>query len=330
MHAALRRVTIKIRKVVNRHYFMNEHSIVRMTPMTKKVRKAVIPAAGFGTRFLPATKAMPKEMLPIVDKPVVQYVVEDAISAGIEDILIVTGSLKRSIEDHFDYSFELEKRLEEAGKTKQLEEMRHIATLANFHYLRQKGPLGNATPVWNAKDFIGDEPFLVLFGDDIFDAEPSRCRQLIDAYEKHGGSAILSCIRTKRDEDYKRYGFASGKEEVPGLLKIDKVVEKPGKDGINSNYALVSGYLYEPSIFDAIEQAMEELAAENSHRELVYTDALDILLKEGHTAYALEIRNGTYHDCGNKLEYLKTVVEFGLKHPELNGDFRDFLKDLEL
>ena len=298
--------------------------------MTKKVRKAVIPAAGFGTRFLPATKAMPKEMLPIVDKPVIQYVVEDAISAGIEDILIVTGFTKRSIEDHFDYSYELEHRLEEAGKMKQLEEVRSIANLANFHYLRQKGPLGNATPIWNAKDFVGDEPFLVLFGDDFFDATPSRSQQLVDAYEKHGGSAIVSCIRASAKEEYERYGFATGTEEAPGLLKIKKVVEKPGLGGIDSDYAMVSGYLYEPSIFDAIEESMEVLAAENSHRELVYTDALDILIKQGHTAYALEIKNGRYHDCGNKLEYLKTVVEFGLKHPDLNGHFRDFLKHLPL
>jgi UTP--glucose-1-phosphate uridylyltransferase len=139
-----------------------------MSLMSKKIRKAIIPAAGYGTRFLPATKASPKEMMPIVDKPVIQYVVEDAVSAGIEDILIVTGAQKRSIEDHFDNSFELEKRLEDAGKTKELQQIRDIANLANFHYIRQKGPLGNATPIWNAKDFVGNEPFLVLFGDDFF------------------------------------------------------------------------------------------------------------------------------------------------------------------
>src|SRR6266481_858010 len=153
--------------------------------MSKKVRKAVIPAAGYGTRFLPATKAQPKEMLPIVDKPIIQYVVEDAVSAGIEDILIVTGWSKRSIEDHFDYPFELEKRLQEAGKEKELEEIRRISNLANFHYVRQKGPLGNGTPIWNAKDFIGDEPFLVLWGDDFIEAEPSASRQLVSTYEKY-------------------------------------------------------------------------------------------------------------------------------------------------
>ncbi|HEV3244945.1 MAG TPA: UTP--glucose-1-phosphate uridylyltransferase [Candidatus Paceibacterota bacterium] len=297
--------------------------------MAKKVRKAVIPAAGFGTRFLPQTKAMPKEMLPIVDKPVIQYVVEDAIAAGIEDILIVTGSLKRSIEDHFDYSFELETRLEESGKTEQLEEVRKIAGLANFHYLRQKGPLGNATPILNAKDFVGDEPFLVLWGDDFFDATPSRSKQLIDAYEKHGGAAIISSIRADKPEDYERYGFAAGKEQAPGLLKIDRVVEKPGKNGIDSDYAMVSGYLYEPVIFDALEKALEQYELGGAKGEFVYTSALDVLLREHARVYALEIK-GRYFDCGNKLEYLKTVVEFGLKHPELNGEFREFLKGLDL
>jgi UTP--glucose-1-phosphate uridylyltransferase len=293
--------------------------------MSKKVRKAVIPAAGYGTRFLPATKASPKEMLPIVDKPVIQYVVEDAVSAGIEDILIVTGSLKRSIEDHFDYSFELERRLEEAGKTKQLEEIRHIADLANFHYIRQKGPLGNATPIWNAREFIGDEPFLVLWGDDFFEASPTRSQQLVKAYEENGGSVIISSIRTNKKEDYDRYGFASGTEKAPGLLQIKEVVEKPGAGKIDSDYALVSGYLYEPAIFEAIERSMKDLKPGN---ELVYTEALNILLKEGHTMYALEIKNGTYHDCGNKLDYLKTVVEYGLKHPDTKDGFKEFLSNL--
>ena len=297
--------------------------------MAKKVRKAVIPAAGFGTRFLPQTKAMPKEMLPIVDKPVIQYVVEDAIAAGIEDILIVTGSQKRSIEDHFDHSFELETRLEESGKTKQLEEIRKIAELANFHYLRQKGPLGNATPILNTKDFVGDEPFLVLWGDDFFDAAPSRSRQLIDAYEKNGGSAILSSIRTNKKEDYDRYAFSTGTEKEPGLLKIASVVEKPGAGAINSDYANVSGYLYEPVIFDALEEALNAYQAGGSKGEFVYTDALNILLKRNLDVYALEIK-GRYYDCGNKLEYLKTVVEFGLKHPDLNGEFKNFLKSLSL
>ncbi len=297
--------------------------------MTKKIRKAIIPAAGYGTRFLPATKASPKEMMPIVDKPVIQYVVEDAVSAGIEDILIVTGAQKRSIEDHFDNSFELEKRLEEAGKTKELEQIRGIANLANFHYIRQKGPLGNATPIWNAKDFVGDEPFLVLFGDDFFEASPSRSQQLISAYNEHGGSAILSSVRTSAPEDYKRYGFATGTEKAPGLMRIEHVVEKPGPGVINSDYALVSGYLYEPVIFEAIEQAMKLLDGAHPGRELVYVDALNILLEKNHDIYALEIQNGKYYDCGNKLDYLKTVVEFGLKHPDTKDGFAEFIKTLK-
>ena len=293
----------------------------------KKVRKAVIPAAGYGTRFLPATKASPKEMLPIVDKPVIQYVVEDAIEAGIEDILIVTGWQKRSIEDHFDYSFELESRLESTGKIKELEEIRRIASLANFHFTRQKGPLGNATPIWNARDFVGDEPFLVLWGDDFFDATPSRSSQLVEAYKKHGGSAILSSIRAKSDEDYTRYGFASGEEKEPGVLKIRSVVEKPGKSGTDSDYAVVSGYLYEPVIFEALEESLQA-HDRASGEEFVYTDALTRLLRKGHDAYALEIQ-GAYHDCGNKLEYLKTVVHYGLKHPDVKDDFLAYIRSLD-
>src|SRR6185369_13011297 len=178
----------------------------------KKIRKAIIPAAGYGTRFLPATKAQPKEMLPIVDKPIIQYVVEDAVSAGIEDIIIVTGWFKRTIEDHFDYPFELEKRLEESGKYEELDEIRKIANLANFYFVRQKGPLGNATPIWNARDFIGDEPFLVLWGDEFTNADPTRSQQLIKAFLENDSAAVIASIRKNKPEDYKRYGYAAGRE----------------------------------------------------------------------------------------------------------------------
>jgi len=294
----------------------------------KKVRKAIIPAAGYGTRFLPATKAQPKEMLPIVDKPVIQFVVEDAVSAGIEDIIIVTGWSKRNIEDHFDYPFELEKRLEEAGKYKELEQIRHIADMANFTYVRQRGPIGNATPILNAKHIIGNEPFLVLWGDDFFEATPTGSQQLISAYEKFGGSAILGSIRTTRAEDYKKYAFAKGQEVAPGVLKISEIVEKPGKT--DSDYAIVSGGLYEPEMFDAIEEAKKRLEQENTPRELVYVDAVNVLLEQGKDVYAIEIQNGKYYDCGNKLEYLKTVVEFGLKHEDLKTEFAEFLSRLKL
>lgn len=295
--------------------------------MNKKVRKAVIPVAGFGTRFLPATKAQPKEMLPLVDKPIIQYVVEDAVSAGIEDIILVTGWHKRNIEDHFDYPYELEKRLEQAGKHEQLEEIRRIAEMANFYYVRQKGPMGNATPIWNARNFIENEPFIVLWGDDFIEASPSRCQQLVDAYEKLGGSCVLGSIRTNAEEDYKRYGFATG-GQVDGGIKIEQIVEKPGVGRIDSDYALVSGSLYTPDIFPAIEEAMKRLEQENTPRELVYVDAVNVLLEQKKDCYAVEIKNGKYYDCGNKLEYLKAVVEFGLKHDDLRDDFAKFLKNI--
>jgi len=299
--------------------------------MNKKIRKAVIPAAGYGTRFLPATKAMPKEMLPLVDKPIIQYVVEDAVSAGIEDIIIVTGWQKRSIEDHFDYPFELEKRLEESGKYEQLEEIRRIANLANFHYIRQKGPLGNATPIWNAKHFIGDEPFLVLWGDDFFYGTPTRAEQLVRAYQENPqASAILASMRTNNPEDYKRYGFAAGKEKHEGLIQIERVIEKPGPGMIDSDFAIVSGALYTPDMFDAIEEAMRRQETGGIPRELVYIDALNVLLGQKKIALALEIKNGKFYDTGNKLEYLKAVVEFGLRHEDLKEEFGEYLKNMNI
>lgn len=299
--------------------------------MQKKVRKAVIPVAGFGTRFLPATKAQPKEMLPLVDKPIIQYVVEDAVSAGIEDIILVTGWHKRNIEDHFDYPFELEKRLEEAGKLEQLEEIRRIANLANFYYVRQKGPMGNGTPIWNARHIIGNEPFLVLWGDEFVEAGPkTRSQQLVEAYEKHGGSAVLGAVRTTRDEDYKRYGYAIGNEVEPGVIGIDKFIEKPGVGITDSPYAIVGGYVFSPDFFPAIEQAMRNLELKNTPDELYWADGMNIMLAEGKQTYAVEIENARYYDCGNKLEYLKAVVEFGLKHKEFSVEFSKFIKNLKV
>lgn len=295
--------------------------------MQKKVRKAVIPVAGFGTRFLPATKAQPKEMLPLVDKPIIQYVVEDAVSAGIEDIILVTGWHKRNIEDHFDYPFELEKRLEEAGKLEQLEEIRAIANLANFYYVRQKGPMGNGTPIWNARHIIGDEPFLVLWGDEFVDAQPqSRAQQLVAAYDKYGGSAILGSIRTSRPEDYNRYGYAAGEEIEAGVLRVNQFIEKPGPDVIDSDYAVVGGYVFAPDYFPAIEEAMHALLQRNTPDELYWADGMNNLLRDGKEAHAVQIQNGRYYDCGNKLEYLKAVVEFGLKHDDMKDEFAAFLK----
>ncbi len=298
--------------------------------MSKKVRKAIILAAGYGTRFLPATKAQPKEMLPVVDKPIIQYVVEDAVSAGIEDIIVVTGWHKRNIEDHFDYPFELEKRLEESGKHKELEGIRSIGDMANFYYVRQRGPIGTGTPILNARRIVGNEPFIVLFGDDIIDANPTRCQQLVAAYEKYGGSAILASVYRDKPEDYKRYGYAIGDEMEGGMLKVNSVIEKPGPGRTDSTHAIVSGSLYGPEFFDALEEALSRRKDSNTPSEFLYIDGVNILLEQKKDVYAMQLTDATYYDCGNKLEYLKAVVEFGLKHEDLREDFEKYLSGVNL
>lgn len=295
----------------------------------KKIRKAIIPAAGFGTRFLPQTKAMPKEMLPIVDKPVIQQVVEEAVEAGIEDIIIVTGWNKRSIEDHFDYPFELIERLKESGKERELQEVLRTADLANFIYIRQKGPIGNAVPIWNARNIIGNEPFMVLWGDDFIMSKPkSRAQQLIEAYEKYGAS-VLSSIRTDNPDDTKRYAFAAGEEVEPGIFKTTEIIEKPGPDRKPSNMAIVSGYIFVPEIFDQIDHMIKNKIT-GAGGEYVYDIALNMLRQQGHDIYAVEIQNATYYDTGNKLAYMKTVTQFAVDHPEIGEEYRAFLKSLEL
>lgn len=289
----------------------------------KKIRKAVIPAAGFGTRFLPATKAMPKEMLPVVDKPIIQYVVEEAVASGIEDIIIVTGWHKRSIEDHFDYPFELEKRLLEAGKEKQAEEVRQIANMANFIYIRQKGPYGNGTPVMNARHVVGDEPFAVLWGDEFIHADPPRLKQMIDVYEKTGQPNI-SAVRVP-ESSVSKYGIADA-TQLPdagdNVFRINRIVEKPKVGEAPSNLATHGAYILPAHIFDILDATPR-----GKDGELWLTDAITQLAKET-DVHAVEIKNGKYYDTGNKLEYLKTVVEFGLKHPELRDDFSAFLKQV--
>lgn len=293
----------------------------------KKVRKAVIPAAGFGTRFLPATKAMPKEMLPIVDKPIIQYVVEEAIEAGIEQIILVTGWHKRAIEDHFDRHFELEARLEKDGKLELLEEVKRISELANFVYVRQKEALGNGHALLVAKEIVGDEPVVMLWGDDFVAAEPSRTKQMIAAYEKYGTS-ILSGIRTTNPEDTKKYGYVGGKDIGDGVIEVDKFVEKPGPDKAPSNLAVVSGFLFTPDIFEALERAIPETI--NRGNELYYVDGVNNMIKDGKKVHAIEVKNGKYYDCGSKVGYLKTVVDYGLKHEDVKEEFSEYLKKLDL
>ncbi len=298
--------------------------------MKKRIRKAVIPAAGFGTRFLPQTKAMPKEMLPVVDKPVIQYVVEEAVAAGIEDIIIVTGYHKRTIEDHFDKpSMELIENLRMGGPKKLplLEQIERVADMANFVYVRQKGPYGNGTPLLNVRQIIGDEPFLYTWSDDFIKAEPkSRFQQLIEIYNEYGCS-ILASVKARKDEDYDRYGFAGGKIIKDGLIDVEQIIEKPGKKNAPSDLANVSGFIFTPEIFDYLDKAQKML---DEGAELYYNDALKLMLEDGKRVIACEIKNGKYYDTGNKLEYMKTVVEFALEHPDINGEFREFLRNLKV
>lgn len=294
-----------------------------------KIRKAVIPAAGFGTRFLPQTKAMPKEMLPIVDKPVIQYVVEELVDAGITDIILVTGYHKRTIEDHFDAAnLDLIENLRLGGEKKKplLEQVERIASLANFVYIRQKGPYGNGTPLMNVRHLIGDEPFIYAFSDDFIISKPSRFKQMIEIYEKYNCS-VLGSVRVTKDEDYDRYGFAGGEEIEPGLIDAKMIIEKPGKAAAPSDLANVSGFLFTPDIFQYLEKILEEL---QDGEEFYYNDALKRMLSDGKRILAAEIKGGKYYDTGNKLEYMKTVVELGLANEDINGEFRKFLKDLNL
>lgn len=287
-----------------------------------KITKAVIPAAGFGTRFLPQTKAMPKEMLPIVDKPVIQYVVEEIVASGITDIVMITGWHKRSIEDHFDYPFELEKRLEEAGKEKELAEVRRIADMANFIYIRQKGPYGNATPVLCAKNVIGNEPFVVIWGDEFIYAKPPRLKQMIDVYEEYG-LPVISGVRINERKDLVRYGIADIKQVKDNVYQVLDIVEKPDPKHAPSNLAAIGAYILPPEIFPIIENLVPGRGG-----ELWLPEAIDQLLKI-EKVLICEIRNGKYYDTGNKFEYLKTVIEFALRHPDLNGDLKKYLKNLQ-
>lgn len=290
----------------------------------KKVRKAVIAAAGFGTRFLPQTKAMPKEMLPLVDKPIIQYIVEELVSAGIEDIVIVTGYHKRSIEDHFDYlSADLRVNLKHSGKIELLDEIKKISDLANFAYIRQKGPYGNATPLLNAEHLIGDEPFIYTWGDDFVVSNPTRFSQLISAHQQYGGS-ILTCVTAENEEDYSRYAFIEGSDVDGKNIGVKRIIEKPGsKEASPSNIASVSGYLFEPSIFEYLKTAKSNLAEKE---EFIFQPTIQRMIDEEHKVYGHKV-DGKYYDTGNKLEYLKTMVDFALMHDELKVDFENFLRD---
>lgn len=292
----------------------------------RKPTKAIIAAAGFGTRFLPQTKAMPKEMMPIIDKPIIQIVVEELVAAGIKDIIIVGSSNKRAIEDHFDLPNEdLLANLRAGGEKKAplIDMLGDVANLANFIYVRQKGPYGNATPVLCAAHIIDDdEPFIYTFADDFFVASPSRTEQLISTYEQYGGS-VYACKRVYDDSEYTQYGIIAGEEIADATMRVNKIVEKPGKENTPSDLASVSSYLFEPNIIKYIEEAARNYSGEG---EFTIQPIMQTMIDEGHKFFAREVTNGTYYDTGNKLEYLKTVIDFGLKHEELGPTLLDFLK----
>ncbi|MBZ1348618.1 MAG: UTP--glucose-1-phosphate uridylyltransferase [Candidatus Nealsonbacteria bacterium] len=289
--------------------------------MAKKVKKAIIPAAGWGTRFLPATKAMPKEMLPIVDKPIIQYVVEETVAAGIKDIVIVTGWQKRAIEDHFDNSSELERHLRNKGKKKELAQIRKIAQLANFIYIRQKGKCyGNAIPVLTAKAVIDNEPFAVLWGDEFIMAQPPRLTQMLETYEKYKG-AIISAVRIETKDQVSRYGIADIEPVQENVFKIKRIVEKPLPSQAPSNLAAHGAYILPPEIFDIIKKLKP-----GKDKEIWLVDAINELIKTGFPVYGCEIKNGKYYDTGNKLEYLKTVLEFSLQRPEFSKELKKYLR----
>ena len=291
-----------------------------------RVRKAIIAAAGFGTRFLPQTKAMPKEMLPLIDKPVIQYVVEELVSAGIQDIIIVTGYSKRSIEDHFDYpNQDLVANLKAGGEAKAelLDEVRQIANLANFIYVRQKGPYGLATPILSASHLIGDEPFIFTLADDFFVAETGRTKQLIEVYEEYQ-SSVFACKKVINDVEYDRYGIAAGENIDENTIKMSTIIEKPGKQNAPSDMASVSGYLFTPDVIKYVEKAAES----HTDGELMLQPIVQKMIDEGHDFYARKIVGAEYFDTGTKLEYLKTVFNFALKNEKMAEPLKDYLRTM--
>ena len=287
--------------------------------MSKSVKKAIIPAAGLGTRFLPATKAQAKEMLPIVDKPTLQYIIEEAIESGIEEILIVTGRNKKSIEDHFDRSVELELELEQKGKTAMLEMVQDISNMVNIHYIRQKEPKGLGHAIHCAKSFIGDEPFAVLLGDDIVDAETPCLKQMIDAYDEYK-TTVLGVQEVAR-ENVDKYGILDVKHIEDRVYKVKDMVEKPAVEEAPSNIAILGRYIITPEIFNILENQ-----APGKGGEIQLTDALKTLV-ENEAMYAYNF-NGRRYDVGDKLGFLEATVEYALRKEDLRDGFIDYLKTI--
>ena len=286
-----------------------------------KVKKAIIPAAGLGTRFLPATKAQPKEMLPIVDKPTIQYIIEEAVASGIEEILIITGKSKRAIEDHFDKSLELEMQLKESGKDDLLKIVQDISNLVDIHYIRQKEPKGLGHAIHCAKTFVGNEPFAVMLGDDVVDSEVPCLKQLIDCFDEYKTS-VLGVQRVAEDQ-VSKYGIVEGIEIEDRVYKVRNLVEKPKEGETNSNIAILGRYIITPKIFEILEHT-----APGKGGEIQLTDALQTLMGE-EAMYAYDFE-GRRYDVGDKLGFLQATVEYALKREELKDDFREYLKSLDL
>jgi UTP--glucose-1-phosphate uridylyltransferase len=298
--------------------------------MPMPIRKAVFPAAGLGTRFLPATKAQPKEMLPLVDKPTIQYGVEEAVASGVTDVILVTGRGKNAIEDHFDRATELEAFLESRGKHEQLAQVREISSMINLSYVRQGEPLGLGHAVLVTKALVGNEPFAVVLGDDVMDADPPALKQMIDVYEQVDGPVL--CVERVPEEDVSKYGIvdvqlepvgATLAADAPPVYRINDLVEKPPRADAPSNLAIVGRYVLTPDIFPALE-----LTAEDRTGEIQLTNGLRRLLKE-RPLYACEVK-GVRHDTGNKLGFLKAMVYFALRRPDLAQPFREYLETLNL
>jgi len=285
----------------------------------KKVRKAIIPAAGLGTRFLPATKAMPKEMLPIVDKPTIQYIVEEAVASGIEDIIIVTGKGKRAIEDHFDIAFELEQNLAEKGKLNLLEKVRYSTNLADIHYIRQKEPKGLGHAVWCARNFIGDEPFAVLLGDDIVQSETPCLRQLIEQYEETHSSVIG--VQTVPDNETHRYGIVEPSVQTGRRYQVENFVEKPAPGTAPSNLAIMGRYILTPEIFMFLDKQET-----GSGGEIQLTDAIQ-QLNQIQRVFAYDFE-GKRYDVGEKLGFVKTTLEFALQDDRLREELLGYMEEM--
>ena len=287
--------------------------------MQKKIKKAVIPAAGLGTRFLPATKAQPKEMLPIVDKPTLQYIIEEAVASGIVEILIITGKNKKSIEDHFDKSVELELELEQKGKTELLEIVRDISQMVNIYYIRQKEPKGLGDAIYCARSFIGDEPFAVMLGDDIVDNDVPCLKQLMSAYEEYR-TTILG-VQTVAPEDANKYGIINARYIEDNVYKVKDLVEKPSIEEAPSNVAILGRYIITPKIFEILENT-----APGKGNEIQLTDAL-LKLIEHEAMYAYNFE-GRRYDVGDKLGFLEATVEYALRKEELRDGFIEYLKTI--